>query len=651
MSLTTGSTCLFCSIRRAAAPELLQPWQTPFSRSASTAAARRRKPARMSLSPNVAKPFLRDDKSKKSSHKFGNNPFSGMNRTRFRPDDSTRPQPQRSDAELKRSSWTPGSGSSSEPTKKKGDDWSKSLRMHAVLSPVSYHRRTAIKEQIADVTTFDQFPLLDISRESIVNNVLSGLTELTPTPIQRAAIPALLGKSSQQTLRNEDDPRNYDQFLIAAETGSGKTLAYLIPVVDSLKRAEIKQNEVDKLLAIEAEKQKQKEKEEREKNNVFELESPELTTPDTYGNVAKPRAIILLPTSELVNQVGNVVKQLSHTVKLRSALISSSHTPRRIRNSLFNPAGLDILIGTPHLIRSIAESDPYILSRVSHIVVDEADSLFDRSFSAITNTIIDKASSSLKQLILCSATIPRHLDTRLRENFPNIRRVVTPNLHAIPRRVQLGVVDVDKDPYRSNKSLACADVIWSIGKAGSGDDGDPFSRITGAPETKHIIVFVNERETAETVAEYLVSKGIDAVSLTRDTPEKRQAEILNEFTTARPQLSAEDQKLLMKSKKLSSGAIPFLSSQEPKKEAPSLRLPGTKVLVITDLGSRGIDTLAVRTVILYDVPHSTIDFIHRLGRLGRMGRRGRGIVLVGKKDRKDVVKGVREAMFRGQALA
>ena len=70
----------------------------------------------------------------------------------------------------------------------------------------------------------------------------------------------------------------------------------------------------------------------------------------------------------------------------------------------------------------------------------------------------------------------------------------------------------------------------------------------------------------------------------------------------------------------------------------------------TDLGSRGIDTTAVRHVILYDVPHSTIDFIHRLGRTGRMGRRGRGIVLVGKGDRRDVVKEVREGMFMGKAL-
>lgn len=38
------------------------------------------------------------------------------------------------------------------------------------------------------------------------------------------------------------------------------------------------------------------------------------------------------------------------------------------------------------------------------------------------------------------------------------------------------------------------------------------------------------------------------------------------------------------------------------------------------------------------------------GRTGRMGRRGRGVVLVGKDDRKDVVREVREGMYRGTSL-
>ena len=379
-----------------------------------------------------------------------------------------------------------------------------------------------------------------------------------------------------------------------------------------------------------AEKAKENEKKAKERTN--ELESPELSE-NLTTSAGRPRAIILLPTSELVAQVGAKVKAFSHTVKFRSGHIASSDTPRKIRSVVFNPSGIDILVSTPHLLASIAKTDPYVLSRVQHIVVDEADSLLDRSFGSITTEIIDKAAGSLKQLVLCSATIPRSLDTFLRKRYPDVRRLATPNLHAIPRRVQLGVVDIDKEPFHGNRSLACADIIWSIAKSG---------------ETESI-VFVNEREEAEEVAQFLQKKGIDAIPFSRDSS-KRSQEIVDEFTTPRRPPTTEEIMEIQKMRRIQKSSLPFVLSEEEQAMGVMKRLPNTKVMVTTDLGSRGIDTLPVRTVILYHVPHTTIDFIHRLGRVGRMGKRGRGIVLVGKKDRKDVVREVREAMFRGQAL-
>jgi len=290
--------------------------------------------------------------------------------------------------------------------------------------------------------------------------------------------------------------------------------------------------------------------------------------------------------------------------------------------------GVDMILATPHLLAAVAESEPYVLSRVSHLVIDEADSLLDRSFSPETTKIIDRSMPSLKQLILCSATIPRRLDSYLDDRFPDIQRITTPNLHAIPRRVQLGVIDVSKDPYRNNKNLACADAIWSIGKEAAAHEGPKAGEI----DVKRIMVFVNERETTDEVAEYLRSKGIDAVALHRDTQEQRAQtdSALSLFTTTEPlKTTAEAAAVAAKGKR---------------------SLPNTKVIVATDIASRGIDTLAVRHVVLYDVPHTTIDFIHRLGRAGRMGRRGRGIVLVGKDDRRDVVAEVKQSMFMGQAL-
>jgi ATP-dependent RNA helicase MRH4 len=102
--------------------------------------------------------------------------------------------------------------------------------------------------------------------------------------------------------------------------------------------------------------------------------------------------------------------------------------------------------------------------------------------------------------------------------------------NAIPRRVQLGVVNVERAPYQGNKILACAHTIWSIGKAAAGYDGP----VKGEMDVKWILVFVNERETTQAVTVYLVSKGIDAIALSRDTPEERQPEMLASFTSATP---------------------------------------------------------------------------------------------------------------------
>ena len=513
------------------------------------------------------------------------------------------------------------------------------LKMQQALSAVSYGQRNSIKARISNRESFDDFPLLPMVMDSITTEALSGMVDLVPTPIQRLAIPALLGNETRAARRRSSasGKKELEQFLLAAETGSGKTLAYLLPVLDAIKRVE----------AIDAEQEAQRkvqEEEERLKANYNALEPPPLSNAP-HPTTGRPRAIILVPTSELVTQVGNLAKRLSHTAKFRSGLISSAYSGKVIRNRLFAPSGIDVLISTPHLIASISESDPNVLSRVSHLVIDEADSLLDRSFAPSTSAVIDKTMPSLQQLILCSATIPRSLESYLRQRFPDMRRLVTPNLHAIPRRVQLGVIDVEKDPYRGNKNLACADIIWSIGKNGPGRvDGDEERS-----DIKRMLVFVNEREKTQELAEYLISKGIDALALNRDAPEQRQSETLGGFTMASPK-SAPGNLKATSAPPSGPNDLPFDRTSSTVTNPSRRHLPNTKVLVATDLGSRGLDTLAVRHVILYDVPHSTIDFIHRLGRTGRMGRRGRGIVLVGKNDRRDVVREVKEGMFKGQAL-
>ena len=676
-----SAVCPFCEAR-AAARSLGPSWQ--HTRTAAT--LQKRKPNRMLLAKDVKRgPVARGGASRGGKRDSLAGPFRGMNVTvapaNLQPLRKSMPPTERrrtrvpvaketKDARTplpveRRRASRPGWKDEKQHKEK---DPMHAMKMQRALTSISSEKRVRVKEQLAGLNSFDDFDLLPIVKEAIPTQALKGLSYINPTPIQRLAIPALLGTEQKKRRRSRRDEVDNEmkQFLLAAETGTGKTLAYILPVIDAIKRQEVAESAKQ---AQEAAKEEQEAKV-RARNRLFEVEPPPIDPPDP--NTARPRAIILLPTSELVDQVGAIVKSLSHTVKYRAALLSASYTGQVIRSRLFTTKGIDIVVTTPHLLHSITESDPNILSRVSHLVVDEADSLLDRSFSPVTSGIIDRAKPSLKQLIFCSATIPKSLDNYLQREYPQMKRLTTPNLHAIPRRVMMSVVDIDRIPFHGNRNLACAQVIWEIGKEGRDEEEEGWMP---RPERK-IVVFVNEREKTVELAEYLQSKGINATALNRDAGARKDENVLASFTGTgmtptlplmqqrtlpSPQststmsaISAGDlaeQTALVSAKPSNALARSKQTQQRTPKEKQSTRtLPHTSVLVTTDLTSRGIDTLPVKHVILYDVPHTSIDFIHRLGRVGRMGKRGRGVVLVGRKDRKDIVREVREGMFRGMAL-
>lgn len=543
--------------------------------------------------------------SNRSSRREVAGPFAGMNRTvaniDFNKGRAARAKPaSQQDRNAPRKS-----------NERRSNDDRKALKMQRALATVSYSRRTSLKERMQQYETFDQFALTPKVQEAIKDELFKDLVDIRPTPVQKLAIPALLGQTAPGEPRVNSN--ELESFLLAAETGSGKTLAYLLPAIDALKIAEAKDQDI-KAFQERAALEKQRLEENGGRGKSFD---------EPHPTMARPKVVVLVPTAELAHQVMRVSKTLSHVAKFKTEMISSDLKAQQIQRNMYGPKGIDVVVATPHLLASMADSDPNILSQVSHLIIDEADSLLDRSFSPVTTSIVERASPSLKQLVCCSATIPKKLNNYLATNYPKMTRITTPNLHAIPRRVQLGVIDVSRDPYRNNKDLACADAIYTIGKEGSRHEG----AVKDEMDVRRVMVFVNEREKTEEVAEYLRSKGIDAEALHRDTSEKRHGEVLDTFTSSDP-----------------------LRVIRPATPSTRRSLPNVKALVVTDIASRGIDTVAVRHVILYDVPHTTIDFIHRLGRAGRMGRRGRGVVLVGNDDRRDVVADVKRSMFMGQAL-
>lgn len=153
----------------------------------------------------------------------------------------------------------------------------------------------------------------------------------TPTSVQIAAAPVIVS--------------GRDAWL-ACETGSGKTLAYLGPLFSLLR-----QQEVDAT-----------------------------STQGYLREPYRPRALIMAPTVELVEQIAAVAKSLSHHAKLRVLGLDApqAYAARRLA------AGVDLVVGTPGRVRTMRERGVLFLSRVEHVVLDEADTLLDESFAAET---------------------------------------------------------------------------------------------------------------------------------------------------------------------------------------------------------------------------------------------------------------------------
>lgn len=447
---------------------------------------------------------------------------------------------------------------------------------------------------IQKISNFDQLFILPsvrdamkeiISKESLKiqdnTNTKKTSESIIPSPIQTVAI-----KKISKTLMSP----KLQLHAIAAETGSGKTMAYLIPLIDYLKRQE--------------------------------LATPELW--ETLKEKALIRSIILVPTHELVDQVYETVSKTNSSLGLNSFKWDKTTSYHDLLEHIKNR--IDILVTTPAKllnlfnIRMITRPDK-ILSKVGFVVLDEADTLLDRSWLEETHSAIKKI-PNINHLIFCSATIPEEFNKTMERLFPTVVPILTPRLHKLPFGLDFKVINSSLSPFKGSKIKALAQTLYAI----SNDDTEPGFE-------KRCVIFVNEKKDVPEILDALNSKfGHNAVGLTGDdTTEERSEKIMPFLSPPRP--------------------ISQLASQEPSSDAPLKRLeipdsnivigelkkansdaiiPKKKslhVLVATDLMARGLNFKGVRNVVLYDVPKTSIDLIHRVGRTARMKQGGRVFML------------------------
>ncbi|KAF9569138.1 putative ATP-dependent RNA helicase ddx28 [Mortierella alpina] len=434
----------------------------------------------------------------------------------------------------------------------------------------------------------------------------SAASGIKPTEIQALTIPASI------------DPHKKSPYtLCAAETGSGKTLAYLVPMMHDLKVQEDK--------AVQAY---------NDEGGVDE-EGSKVRALNTIRQYNQPRAIVLLPSRELVAQVSGILKEFSHTVKLRTLAISHAMSPKSVIQRLAS-GPVDIIVATPaSLLDYLPQPEPIrrdqqradkeddrrsrgsastfdenrlSLSSLRHLVIDEADSMFDRGFGEEVTRIVQqaKAASSAEgqaKITVVSATLPKKVSDTLDETLPGLLKITTPSLHkSLPGLHQ---TFLDLKPYFGNRPKAILDIL--------GKQQQVATTGAGARRKENTLIFCNTKHSCELLFEHLKSNKVPGVLGVLHGDAANRDEILRQFTD-------------------DSYAPPLPSGAGKAATSPSSSVGG-KILISTDIASRGIDTTAVQHVVLYDFPVTIVDYLHRVGRTARGGRGGRATSLVGRKDR------------------
>jgi ATP-dependent RNA helicase DDX18/HAS1 len=432
--------------------------------------------------------------------------------------------------------------------------------------------------------------------ELIVNALESRMNISRPSHIQAQSFKILLHDHSdsyneESSVANDDEGANH--VLLADQAGSGKTLSYLLPLLQRLERLER----------------------------------------DSGMSVSKrPRALVLVPTSELARQVTEVVKELSKGgVRTRSMIATGGASDRTKTNRAEQStrdltakftltqtktlkSGVDIVIGTPGRIRYLCETGRMELDDLDSIILDECDVLLGDAFEFASQIkpIKDLANPTSTRFVLVTATIPNQVLRELKQFFypQDIRVIQGPGLHrpsagTLERLVDCSGGDVSDEQSGFYRKYAALMKLLR-------DDILPSTAGTTAKTSKkksasRTLLFCNKIETCRKLENLLIRSDPDGASykvlpyhaaLSR---EKRD-ENLRKFLGRRS--SSEKQR----------GEF----TVDDDDSTPQL-------LICTDRASRGLDGKKIKHVVLFDFPRDPSEYVRRVGRTAR-GALGTGTV-------------------------
>lgn len=281
-----------------------------------------------------------------------------------------------------------------------------------------------------------------------------------------------------------------------------------------------------------------------------------------YAQGDAARALILAPTRELAMQIAEHVKIFSKYTDLRSVVVFGGIGPKTQIEQI--KAGVDIIIATPGRFLDIYLSGHINTQYLKFLVLDEADKMMDMGFIGSIHRILEVVPRR-RQNLLFSATMSELV-------------------HKIAG-------DFLKNP-----------TIIEVGE-----------QATPAQTVTQILYEVPNFKTKINLLQHLLKNDVDFKRLMIFCKTKTVADNIFSFIVRR--FGEEAVRVIHANK----GQNTRINSINAFKEG------NLRVLVATDVASRGIDVAEVSHVINFDVPIIIEDYVHRIGRTGRAYAKGDAI--------------------------
>lgn len=263
-----------------------------------------------------------------------------------------------------------------------------------------------------------------------------------PTPIQAKTIPFLI--------------QNKKDLIGKAQTGTGKTAAFGIPLIENIvpKKGEV-------------------------------------------------QALILAPTRELAIQVTEELSSFAATYQTKIISIYGGQPIDRQIERL--KRGVDIVVGTPGRVIDHLNRKTLDISKISYIVLDEADEMLNMGFIEDIEAIL-KMAPKQRRTVLFSATMPQHIE-RLAKQYMGEYETIS-------------VISENKS--RENIEQIYFEVAQS-------DKFEALHRIIDVEESFYGMVFCRTKVDVDEIANKLINRGFRSEQLHGDLSQGQREKVLKKF--------------------------------------------------------------------------------------------------------------------------